>query len=79
MLVLPRLQHDRVALGQAPVDDDWVVPASAGWWNRAEVELGVIARQALLGREVDILVAASCDLSQLVEVDSLQAGRTART
>jgi hypothetical protein len=50
VLVRPGLQHDRVALGQAPVDNDWVAPASADWWNRSEVELGLIARQVLLGR-----------------------------
>lgn len=60
---------------QAPVDNDWVAPASADWWNRAEVELGVVARHVLFGCKVDRLLAASCDLAELVEVDSLRGGQ----
>jgi len=73
------LEHDRLELGQTAIDDDAIAPASADRWHRSQVELGVISRQVLLGRQMDLLPAASGDLAQLVEVDPLQAGSTART
>jgi hypothetical protein len=40
----------------------------------AQVELGVVPRQVLFGREVDLLLGAAADVAQLAEVDPLRGG-----
>jgi hypothetical protein len=68
------LQDDRVAVGDAPVDEDGIVARAAERRHRSQLEVGVVAPQVVLGREVDLLLAGAEQLAELARVDAAVAG-----
>jgi hypothetical protein len=72
------LDHDRLSVRDAEIDDDRVTPA-AYRRHGSELELRIVAAEILLRREVHRVPAAAVNLSQLAQVEAAEAGRTART
>jgi hypothetical protein len=70
LLVRAGLEDDRVAVGDATVDEDGIVARAAQRRDRAQVEVGVVAAQIVLGREMHLLLPGAEQIAELVRVDA---------
>src|SRR3990172_1473430 len=71
LLVRARLDHERIQLGEASVDENRVAAGPSERRHRSQLELRVITRQILLAGEVDVLTTAE-EIAHLAQVKSLR-------
>src|SRR5713101_2522830 len=64
----PGLDHDRLPVRDAEIDDDRVAPTAYGR-HRSELELRIVASEIRFRREVHGVPAAAVNLSQLAQVE----------
>ena len=68
LVVRAGLDHDRLPIRDAEIDDDRVAPTANGR-HRSELELRLVASEILFRREVHRVPAAAVNLSQLAQVE----------